>query len=192
MGLVICPSQNNIINAYSDTDYARMYGIEDPTDPTSCRSRTGFLVTLEGNPLIWSSKLQSLVTVHTMEAKYITLSKMVKHVIFLRDIHAEIMSQCKSLKLPNIGKTEITTMFQDNQATRTLAATNPPQMTPRSKAIAVQYHWFWQYLHPDRIVMAQIPSKDNPSNILTKALDHVQFESKCCMILNWPEDYKLE
>ena len=130
MGLVIRPSQSNIIDAYSNADYAGMYGIEDPTDPTSCRSRTGFLVTLGGNPLVWSSKLQSLVAMHTMEAKYIPLSDMMKHVIFLRGIHHEITSQCSSLKLPDIGKTEITTVFQDNQAAQILAATNPPQMSP--------------------------------------------------------------
>ena len=65
-------------------------------------------------------------------------------------------------------------------------------MTPRSKAIAVRYHWFRQYLHPDHIVMAPVASKDNPSNILTKALDRTQFEAERRMILNWPEDFELE
>jgi hypothetical protein len=40
--------------------------------------------------------------------------------------------------------------------------------------------------------MAPIASKANPSNILTKALDRVQFKTERRMILNWPEDYKLE
>jgi hypothetical protein len=191
-GMVIRPSDSNVINAYSDADYAGLYGIEDPEDPTSCRSRTGFLVTLGDNPLVWSSKLQSLVAAHTMEAEYIALSEMMKQVIFLRGIHEEITTQCTALKLPAMGKTSITTIFQDNQAARILAATDPPRMTPRSKAIAVRYHWFRQYLHPDRIVMAPIASKANPSNILTKALDRVQFEAERRMILNWPEDYELE
>jgi hypothetical protein len=65
-------------------------------------------------------------------------------------------------------------------------------MTPRSKAIAIRYHWFRQHLHPKWIVMSQIPSKNNPSNILTKALDRVQFTAERRMILNWPDDYKLE
>jgi hypothetical protein len=125
-----------------------------------------------------------------MEAEYIALSEMMKHVIFLRGIHHEITAQCTSLKLPPIGKTDIITVFQDNQAARILAETDPPRMTPRSKAIAVRYHWFRQHLHPERIAMAQIPSKDNPSNILTKALDRVQFEHERCMILNWPPDYE--
>jgi hypothetical protein len=192
MGLVIRPSNSNVLDAYSDADFAGLYGVEDPEDPTSCRSRTGFLVTLGSNPLVWCSKLQTLVAAHTMEAKYIALSEMMKHVLFLRGIHAEITSQCTSLKLPPIGKSEITTVFQDNQAARILAATDLPRMTPRSKAIAVRYHWFRQHLHPDRIVMSQIPSKNNPSNILTKALDRVQFTAERRMILNWPDDYELE
>jgi hypothetical protein len=72
-----------------------------------------------------------------MEAEYIALSEMMKHVLFLRGIHHEITSLCTSLKLPAIGKSEITTVFQDNQAARILAETDPPRMTPRSKAIAV-------------------------------------------------------
>ena len=127
-----------------------------------------------------------------MEAEYIALSEMMKHVLFLRGIHQEITTQCTSLNLPPIGKTEITTVFQDNQAARILASTDPPHMTPRSKAIAVRYHWFRQYLHPKSIIIAQIPMKDNPSNILTKALDRTQFESKRRMILNWPDDYELK
>jgi hypothetical protein len=65
-------------------------------------------------------------------------------------------------------------------------------MMPRSKAITVRYHWFRQHLHPKQIVMSQIPSKNNLSNILTKALDCIQFTAECRMILNWPDDYKLE
>jgi hypothetical protein len=127
-----------------------------------------------------------------MEAEYIALSEMMKHVLFLRGIHAEITSQCTSLKLPPIGKSEITTVFQDNQAARILAATDPLQMTPRLKAFAVCYHRFRQHLHPNQIVMSQIPSKNNLSNILTKALDRVQFTAERRMILNWPDNYELE
>jgi hypothetical protein len=127
-----------------------------------------------------------------MEAEYIALSEMMKHVLFLRGIHHEITSLCTSLKLPAIGKLEITTVFQDNQATHILAETDPPRMTPRSKAIAIRYHGFCQHLHPERIIMSQIPSKNNPSNILTKALDHVQFTAERRMILNWPDNYKLK
>jgi hypothetical protein len=111
MGLVICPSLENTINAYSDADFAGLYGIEQANDPTSCRSWTGFLVTLGGNPLVWCSRLQTLVAAHTMEAEYIALSEMMKHVIFLCGIHHEITSLCTSLKLPPIGKSDIITMF---------------------------------------------------------------------------------
>jgi hypothetical protein len=83
-----------------------------------------------------------------MEAEYIALSEMMKHVLFLQGIHHKITSLCTSLKLPAISKSEITTVFQDNQAARILAKTNPPRMTPRSKAIAIRYHWFRQHLHP--------------------------------------------
>ena len=72
-----------------------------------------------------------------MEAEYIALLEMMKHVLFLGGIHQDITNLCMSLNLPSIGKTEITTVFQDNQAAHILASTDPPRMTPRSKAIAM-------------------------------------------------------
>jgi hypothetical protein len=127
-----------------------------------------------------------------MEAEYIALSELMKHIVFLRGIHEEITTLCTSLQLPPSGTSTITTIFQDNQAARILAATDPPRMTPRSKAIAVRYHWFRQHLHPDRIVMSQIESKKNVANILTKPLDRIQFEHERKMILNWPPDFQPE
>ena len=38
-------------------------------------------------------------------------------------------------------------VFEDNEACRILASSEMPKMTPRSKHIAVKYHWFLSKLN---------------------------------------------
>ena len=60
-GLVLKPNKTLTLDAYVDADFAGLYGFEDPNDPVSVKSRTGYVVTVGGCPLIWKSKLQSLI-----------------------------------------------------------------------------------------------------------------------------------
>ena len=47
-----------VLNLYADTDFARLFGVEDKHDPISVKSRTGILLTFRDIPILWSSKLQ--------------------------------------------------------------------------------------------------------------------------------------
>ena len=60
-GTVLKPNKTLTLDAYVDADFAGLYGHEDPTDPVSVKSRTGFVITIGGCPLLWKSKLQSLI-----------------------------------------------------------------------------------------------------------------------------------
>jgi hypothetical protein len=51
-----------------------LWGSEDPDDPIVTKSRTGFIITLAGCPLLWVSKLQTETSVRTMMAEYVALS----------------------------------------------------------------------------------------------------------------------
>jgi hypothetical protein len=59
---------------YVDADFAGGWGYEDPNDPVSVKSRTGFLVEIMGCPIQWTSKLQTNIATSTMEAEYTALS----------------------------------------------------------------------------------------------------------------------
>lgn len=138
-GMTIQPTSKNTLDCYVDADFAGLYGAEDPDDPISVRSRTGFIIALGDNPVIWSSKLQTEIACSTMMAEYVALSSAMRSLVYLRRVHEEI---CTTVKLPFDPKSNISTVFEDNQACLTLATTDPPRMTPRSKSIAVKYHWF--------------------------------------------------
>ena len=59
------------VNCYPDADFAGMYGHEKPDDPTCVKSRTGFVITFGGCPVIWQSKLQTETALSTMEAEIV-------------------------------------------------------------------------------------------------------------------------
>jgi hypothetical protein len=63
---------------------------EDVDDPICVRSRTGFVLTLAGAPLYWSSKLQTETVSCTMESEYIALSTAMKELIPTRRIVDEV------------------------------------------------------------------------------------------------------
>ena len=67
--------------------FCRLVGIEEPQDPTCVKSRTGYLIRLGRHPIIWRSKLQTLVSVSTMEAKYVALSMCMRELIPLKRIY---------------------------------------------------------------------------------------------------------
>jgi len=62
------------LNCWVDADFAGLYSKEDPKDPTSVRSHTGYVIALGENPIVWQSKLQTEIALLTMSAEYIALS----------------------------------------------------------------------------------------------------------------------
>ena len=55
-------------------------------DPSTSKSRSGWIAFYAGFPIIWASKLQSQVTLLTMEAKYISMSMALWDVIPLMEL----------------------------------------------------------------------------------------------------------
>ena len=56
-GMVIKPDSSLGLDLYADADFAGLFAVEDKEDPVCVRSRTGWLLTLGGVPVTWSSKL---------------------------------------------------------------------------------------------------------------------------------------
>ena len=58
--------------------------------PHVSKSRTGCIVTLGENPILWVSKLHSEVAVSTTEAKYIVLSQSIRELLPVKRILKEV------------------------------------------------------------------------------------------------------
>jgi hypothetical protein len=184
-GLIMKPGDDTLqptLDCYVDADFAGLFGREDPNDPSCARSRTGFVITLGGNPVVWASKLQTEVALSTQMSEYIALSSAMRSLVHLRRVHIELAG---TLKLPFDSSKNISTVHEDNQACISLANSDPPRLTPQSRTMAVKYHWFREQLSPATIVVAKIDTVLNRSNILTKALAREPFERECMMLVGW-------
>ena len=117
-----------------------------------------------------------------MAAEYIALSTAMRSLIHLRNVHHEVV---KAFGLLWTLESALSTVYKDNQACLILATTEPPRHTPQSRTIAIKYHWFCEQLGKDTIRVEKIDGKLQQANILTKALPHIQLESKRKMLIGW-------
>ena len=156
--MIIKPTKDITPDCYADADFAGLFSTSDPDNPKSVKSRLGYVITLGQIPVSWGRKLQSETALSRMEAEYISLSQALRVLLPLRIVLDEVSTL---LHLKHDPHSLIkSTVFEDNQACLALATSNPPKLTPRSKSIAVKYHWFREHLKPGVIEIRPIASAD--------------------------------
>jgi hypothetical protein len=172
-GMIIRPTKDITLDCYADADFAGLFSTSDPDDPKSVKSRSGYVITLGQISVSWGSKLQFKTALSTMEAEYISLSQALRVLLPLRIALDEVST---FLHLKHDPHSLIkSTIFKDNQACLALATSDPPKLTPRSKSIAVKYHWFREHLQPTVIDIQSIASADQLADIFTKPLSPAIF-----------------
>ena len=164
-GLYVGSKMDFWLEGYADADFACLWGIEEPQDPTCVKSRTGNLIHLGGCPIIWRSKLQTLITVSTMEAEYVALSMCMRELIPLKRIVVDI-SNCLEVDV-KFARAKCT-VFEDNSSAIQLA--NVPKMTPRSKDIALHYHFFHAHIRKGSVGVEHIAMDWQIADMLTKGI----------------------
>ena len=82
------------IDWYVDADFAGLWNHENDQDPHCVKSRT----CVGGSPIVWSSKLQTLIASSTMESEYIAMSTVCRELIPLQDLITEV---AEHLGVPN-------------------------------------------------------------------------------------------
>ncbi|KAL7565608.1 hypothetical protein ACA910_018970 [Epithemia clementina (nom. ined.)] len=181
-GLILKPTKRLNLDCYVDADFAGIWGNEDAQDTACVRSRTGFIITLGGCPITWSSKLQTKVALSTMEAEYIAASTAMRTLIPLRQ---QLITICNWLNLSKPTKATVSIVWEDNQAALQLSNKNPQRMTPRSKHIAIKYHWFRSKLEAGVIEMKHIDTNEQLGDIFTKPLTPDKFATARKKFMGW-------
>ena len=196
-GIALKPDGSKGIDCYVDADFAGLWKSEDAQDPVSVKSRTGYLITFLGCPLSWCSKLQTQIALSTMEAEYIALSTALREVIAIRAILKEIYATVVTgSRTPNkytffaksfgsFGKVKLapTIVHEDNSACRQFAMM--PKMNPRTKHIAIPYHFFRQYVEENEILVQAIGTDDQLADQFTKGLGRIKFERARKALMGW-------
>ena len=117
------------LEAYCDADYAG--------DLDSRRSTTGYLFTMGGGAISWSSRLQPTVAASTTEVEYMAAAYAIKEALWLKTLLSEFGLDTRSNPI---------TIYADNQSAIKLLKN--PIFSMRSKHIDVIYHFARERVMP--------------------------------------------
>ena len=129
--------KNMRIDLYTNADFVGLYTTEDKMDPVSVKSRTGVLLTFEKVSIVWSSKLQSKISLLTLEAEYIAVFQGIRYLVSARRLLFELGNRM-NYDLQDIY--HVSKVWKDNTGTENLAKNKGPLGSSRTKHIIIKYH----------------------------------------------------
>ncbi|MCO5550458.1 hypothetical protein L7F22_003945 [Adiantum nelumboides] len=130
---------------YTDADFAG--------DLDRRRSTSGYLYTFAGGAISWFSRLQSCVTLSTIEAEYVATSESCKEAIWLTRLVGD---------LGIVG--EIPVLHCDSQSAIQLARN--PVFHSKTKHVDVRYHFIRDVLEDKCLQLVKVHTDDNPVDLL--------------------------
>lgn len=143
------------LNGFCDADYAG--------DIDTRRSTTGYVFTLGGGAISWSSRLQPTVAASTTEAEYMAAAYAIKEGLWLRTLLSELGLD-----------TSTVTIRADNQSAIKLLKN--PVFSMRSKHIDIIYHFARERVMRKDITFKYISTNEMVADILTKPLGTAKFD----------------
>ena len=181
-GLIYSPNTTMSFECYCDADFSGNWNqATAEEDVTTAKSRTGYVVMYAGCPIIWGSKLQSVVALSTTEAELVALSTALRDVIPAMDFLEELKE--KGI-LEKVTTPEIKCIaFEDNSGALEIA--NVHKMRPRTKHINIRYHHFRELIRKGQIIVKAISTTDQLGDILTKQPELHLFKSLRKSIMGW-------
>jgi hypothetical protein len=164
-GYVLKPTSDCDLNCFMDADFAGTWSASTADNPSSVKSRTGYIITFASCPVLWCSKLQTEIALSTTEAEYIALSQSVRDLIPMQNLLHELSNATQLI----VGSTMAhSTVFEANKGCIELA--NAPRMRPRTRYIRLKYHHFHSHVANGVLRIRWIDTKNQLADIFTKPL----------------------
>lgn len=122
------------------------------------KSTSGYIVTMAGGPVNWSSKLQGMQAMSSGEAEYIASANAGQEIVFADNFFTELgfPSAC-----PHLLRLDSTSAIQWN---------NNPSGHSRTKHIDLKHHFTRSLVSMKRVKIKYIPSAEMLADVLTKPL----------------------
>jgi hypothetical protein len=133
-------------------------------EPETRRSTSGVLVLMDGAPIIFKSKRQSLVALSTAEAEYMALALATQELAWLRQLLSEIHVQAAMPMVVNV----------DNQAAISIACNRG--YSARIKHVDLRVHFIRNHVHAGHIRIKYVPLTKQLADFLTKPLPTPLFQ----------------
>jgi hypothetical protein len=171
-GIILVPDPQKSLEVFADADFSGNWITSTAADdPSTAKSRTGFLITLANCPVTWSSKLQTQIALSSTEAEYIALSQSLREAIPMMQLLQELKDQ--GFSIYSTEPKVYCKAFEDNSGAIELARL--PKMRPRTKHINIIYHHFREHVRRGKIHIYPVSTKDQLADILTKPLPQNDF-----------------
>lgn len=138
---------------FSDSDFA--------ADERTRKSTSGFILFLGNGPIVWYSKLQTIVAQSTAEAEYVSLLPVCQNIIWVRNLLYETGIQ-------EVIATLSTTLWCDNKAAIELSVN--PKFHSRTKHIGKIYHLVRVLGECGIVTVVYVNTTENLADIFTKAV----------------------
>jgi hypothetical protein len=185
-GLILNPRSHSF-DCFVDADFVGNWDrVNADVDPSTAKSRTGYVLMYGGCPMVWASKLQREVALSTTEAEYNALSESLRDVINLMQLLDETKVNLKwdTAQLPPTVHCKV---FEDNSGA--LEMGRLPKMRPRTKHICVRMHHFREHVRQGKISLHKIPSRYQLADIATKPQPVALFEEQRESLLQWEAEH---
>jgi hypothetical protein len=121
-------------------------------------SISGYIFTIGGGTVSWSSKKQAIVTLSTMEAEYIAVTHAAKEALWIRMFLGEITRPLE----------KATTIHLDNVSA--ISITKNDEYHPRTKHINIRYHFIRHTVQEKLLHIDYVPTEDMAVDMFTKGL----------------------
>ena len=173
LGLHFKPDPTKGFECYCDADFSGLWNKAfAPVDPSTSKSRSGWIIFYAGCPISWASKLQSQVALSTTEAEYIAMSQALRDIIPIMGSLQEMRE--RGFKVLCTEPYVYCKVFEDNSGALELARL--PKLRPRTKHINVCYHHFREHVRKGLIKIFPVDTKDQIADALTKPLAQNDFQ----------------
>ena len=152
-------STDSLLLGYSDADFAG--------DTDSRKSTSGYVFTMYGGAVSWSSRRQPTVAASTTEAEYIAVAAAVKEALALRILFSDLQYPITAVSI-----------MADNQSA--IKIMKNPVSSSRTKHIDVVHHFARDRVMRKEISLAYIPTLQMVADVMTKALPTTKHVT-CCI-----------
>jgi hypothetical protein len=150
-----------VLHGFCDASYGR--------DVDTRRSTTGYVFTIAGGAVSWSSKRQPTVAASTTEAEYMAASAAAKEALWLRKL------------LADLGE-PVATVSVSCDSNGALSLLHNPVSSERSKHIDVHHHFVRERVALGQVGFTYVNTAVNPADMLTKPLPIVKHSAFCSMV----------
>ena len=141
------------IEVYCDASFA--------SEEYKRKSRTGWVILVNGTPVAWKSSLQPVIAHSTAESEYIAMSDAAREAIYIRRLLEAMHSNIDTIKV-----------YEDNQVAKRMAE---EIATKRSKHIDVRYHHIRELVEAGDIIIEECRTDNMLADMLTKPLPKEKF-----------------